>query len=63
MKVAIGTIDVSDDMRRAIADLLGKKGLATREDVRMCYQRIADADLLTILSEYETSQQATKDHP
>jgi hypothetical protein len=34
MKVAIGTWEVPDEIRRAIRHRVGKKGLATREEIR-----------------------------
>jgi len=34
MKIALGTVEVTDDHRRAIRARLGKPGLATRGEVR-----------------------------
>jgi len=34
MKVALGTVEVSDDDRRNIAERIGARGLATRAQVR-----------------------------
>lgn len=53
MKVNIGTIEVNDDVRRAVAHRFGKKGLATRADVRSLYLSLADADMQTIVDDWE----------
>lgn len=34
MRVALGTIEVSDEHRRAIRERLGRPGLATRREVQ-----------------------------
>jgi hypothetical protein len=43
MRVSIGTFDISDDVRRAIRHQEGRKGLATREEVRQNVEMIVEA--------------------
>lgn len=57
MKVSLGTIEVDDDVRRAVNDFLGKPGLATRETIRSVYLRCADADLNEIVSTWRQNQE------
>lgn len=56
MRVSIGTVEVSDDVRRAINAHFGRKGLATREEVRSYALRMFDAateDLCYTLTQQE----------
>lgn len=43
MKVSLGTVDVSDDARRAINNHYGRPGLATNEQVRSYARSAFDA--------------------
>lgn len=51
MKVALGTIEVTDVMRRAIRNRYGKTGLATREEVRSEYIDLVHADMEEVISD------------
>ena len=49
MKVRLGTIEIDDEERRLLASYIGRKGLATREEVRSFYIQNAEANLEDIL--------------
>ena len=51
MKVALGTIEVTDVQRRAIRHRYGKTGLATREEVRREYIHLVEADMEEIVGD------------
>lgn len=51
MKVNLGTIEVTDVMRRAIRHRYGKTGLATRKEVRSLYAELAQGDIEDLVSE------------
>lgn len=64
MKVSLGTVDVSADLRRAINRHYGQPGLATRNDVReYALQQFdaAAADLCYQLDLEEESRNALRD--
>lgn len=52
MRVHLGSIDVDDEQRLAIADFYGLRGLATREMVRDWYLGHAEADLKAMTSAF-----------
>ena len=56
MKVSLGTIEVNDDIRRAVRHRVGKTGLATRREVRDLYKSLADADLDCVVSDWQKDQ-------
>lgn len=58
MKVALGTIEVDDDVRRAINSYYGQTGLATRTTVRDFMVQAAEADLEELCYTYEQQQKA-----
>lgn len=61
MRVRLGSIDVDDDVRRAIRSLYGKSGLATREEVRNFWNNAADTDLSDVVHEWRRQQQDTSE--
>ena len=58
MKVALGTIEVDDGVRRAINAYYGYTGLATRDTIRSFMVNAATADLEEVCFNYEQQQQA-----
>lgn len=46
MKIDLGTIEVTDEQRRAINQCVGMKGLATRDDIRRMAQNLVYEDLV-----------------
>lgn len=56
MKVALGSIDVDEDVRRAINFQYGKPGLATRAEVRDFYLLAADTTLQDVVAEWREEQ-------
>ncbi len=52
MKVRLMTIDVSDEIRHALRQRIGKSGLATREEVRRYAESYIDMDLEIVMDEY-----------
>lgn len=61
MKVVLGTVEVSETMRKAIRHHYGQSGLATREEVKQAYLSSAEADLEIMKHEYEESIQKKED--
>ncbi len=53
MRVAIGTVLVDDETRRAIRRYYGEKGLATRSEVRELFIALAESDLQCMKSDDE----------
>lgn len=53
MKVRLGTIDVDDDTRRAINAHYGKKGMATRADVRSFALSAVRGEVDNVLDDHE----------
>lgn len=53
MKVNLGTIEVNDLVRRAIAKYYGEKKIASRATVRSFFLDHASADLEQVVSEYQ----------
>ena len=58
MKVNLGAIEVSDDMRRAIRARYGKKGLATRAEVKTLFIDLATEGLVDVLTDWENDIEA-----
>ena len=58
MKVNLGAIEVSDDMRRAIRARYGKKGLATRAEVKNLFIDLATEGLVDVLTDWENDIEA-----
>jgi hypothetical protein len=52
MKVRLGTIEVDDEIRRALRHRQGRPGLATRAEVRNAYRNQAEIDIELIVDEY-----------
>lgn len=55
MRVNLGTIDVGDVVRRAIRYHVGRKGLATRRDVRVFFDTCGTTTLDDLISEMDTN--------
>lgn len=52
MRVSLGTVEVEDLTRRAIRHHVGKKGLATRKEVREAFIDHASAVISDMVQEY-----------
>lgn len=61
MKVNLGTIEVHDDLRRAINARHGQPGLATRKDVRDTCLGHLHADLEAIQDDYDQEQKQKRE--
>jgi hypothetical protein len=53
MKVNLGTLEVSDKERRAVAFHYGEEGLASREMMRQFLLDCGSSDLGTLVYDYE----------
>lgn len=57
MRVALRSVEFSDDARRAVRARFGKSGLATRAECRSLYRSLADADMEVIVEEWRKDQE------
>mgnify|MGYP003154312075 CR=1 FL=1 len=58
MKINLGTIEVDDEMRRAIRSRVGGNGLATRAEVKDLFLRLASLELVDVRFDYLNKMEA-----
>lgn len=59
MKVRLGTVEVNDSVRRALRRRVGRRGLATHDEVRDFFLMVADAALDDVVAENTTDTKNT----